>query len=348
MTNETSPCLFMEKEKQVVTQGSKQKMQLQNGDKEVSNMENLKNKKIIIKRGEKMKKTSSLKDTNILLLPDGRKFCYAEFGDPKGKPVILVHGSPGHRLFWKYFPEFPFLSGIRYIAIDRPGYGMSDFKKGIIFTDLADDIVALADSLKIDRFSIIGVSGGGPYTLACAWKIPERLDKVIVISTMGPLTPDVMKATGRTNRIVFKITKYVPWLMRLNMKMLSAMQNKNADKYLKRMSYKLSGSDKTAIMKKPVRNALMSMFGEATKNGSDGYAQDVINVSRPWPFDLSEIKKEVHVWQPEDDTSTPPAVARHLKSVIPKCRVHYVPNAGHLWMIEHLSTVLREVINVSG
>ncbi|GAG51082.1 unnamed protein product, partial [marine sediment metagenome] len=83
----------MEKEKQVVTQISEQKVQLQNGDKEASNMENLKNKKIIIKRGEKMKKTSSLKDTNILLLPDGRKFCYAEFGDPKGKPVILVHGS---------------------------------------------------------------------------------------------------------------------------------------------------------------------------------------------------------------------------------------------------------------
>ena len=206
----------------------------------------------------------------------------------------------------------------------------------------------MADSLKIDQFSIIGVSGGGPYTLACAWKIPERLDKVIVISTMGPLVPDVMKATGRTNRIVFQITKYAPWLMRLNMKMLSYMQNKNADRYLERMSYKLSGSDKIAIMKKPVRNALMSMFGEATQNGSDGYAQDGINVSRPWPFDLTEIKKEVHVWQPEDDTSTPPAVARHLKSVIPKCRVHYVPNAGHLWMIEHLCTVLREAINVPG
>ena len=90
----------------------------------------------------------------------------------------------------------------------------------------------MADSLKIDQFSIIGVSGGGPYTLACAWKIPERLDKVIVISTMGPLVPDVIKTTGRINRIVFQITKYAPWLMRLNMKMLSAMQNKNADKYL--------------------------------------------------------------------------------------------------------------------
>lgn len=288
--------------------------------------------------------TMTDKTNQTITLKDGRQLCYAEFGDPKGVPVMLIHGSPGHRLFWKYFPEFPFLSGMRFIAIDRPGYGMSDFKKDITFTDLADDIVALANSLKIDRFSIIGVSGGGPYTLACAWKIPERLDKVIVISTMGPLVPDVIKTTGRTNRIVFQITKYAPWLMRLNMKMLSAMQNKNADKYIRRMTYKLSGSDKIAIMKKPVRNALMSMFGEATQNGSDGYAQDVINVSRPWPFDLSEIKKEVHVWQPEDDTSTPPAVARHLKSVIPKCHIHYVPNAGHLWMIEHLCTVLREVI----
>lgn len=251
-------------------------------------------------------------------------------------------------LFWKHLPEFPFLSGIRYIAIDRPGYGMSDFKKGIIFTDLADDLVALADSLEINRFSIVGVSGGGPYTLACAWKIPERLNKVVVVSTIGPLVPEVMKATGRTNRTVYKITRYVPWLMRLNMKMLSYMQNKNADKYLERMSYKFSGSDKIAIMKKPVRNVLLNIMSESTRNGSDGLAQDIINQSGPWPFDLSEIKKEVHVWQPEDDTSTPPAVARHLKSVIPKCHVHYVPNAGHLWIFENLNTVLREVINVSG
>ena len=196
-----------------------------------------------------------IQEQKTLRLPDGRNLCYAEFGDPEGVPVMLIHGSPGHRLFWKHFPEFPFLSGMRFIAIDRPGYGMSDFKPGIIFTDLPDDIVALADSLEIDRLSIIGVSGGGPYTLACAWKIPERLNKVVVISTMGPLVPDVMEAISRTNRTVYQITKYAPWLMRLNIKLLSYMQNKNADKYIRRMAYKLSGSDKTAIMKKPVRDA---------------------------------------------------------------------------------------------
>ncbi len=295
-----------------------------------------------------MKNANSLKDTNILRLPDGRQLCYAEYGDPEGVPVMLIHGSPGYRLYWKHFPEFPFLSGVRLIAIDRPGYGMSDFKPGITFTDLPDDVIALADSLKIDRFSIVGVSGGGPYTLACAWKIPERLNNVAVISTICPLVPDVMEAISRTNRTVYKITKYAPWLMKLNMKLLSSMQRKNVDKYLERMTYKLSDSDKTAIMKKPVRDAIMSTMKEATINGSEGYAQDVINQSRPWPFDLSEIKKEVHVWQPEDDTSTPPAVARHLKNVIPKCRVHYIPNAGHFWHIEHLCTVLREVINVPG
>jgi len=54
---------------------------------------------------EKMKNASSLKDTNILRLPDGRQLCYAEYGDPEGVPVMLIHGSPGHRLFWKLFPN---------------------------------------------------------------------------------------------------------------------------------------------------------------------------------------------------------------------------------------------------
>jgi NADPH:quinone reductase-like Zn-dependent oxidoreductase len=80
----------MEKEKQVVTQRSEQKVQLQNGDKEVSIVENQKNKKIVIKRGEKMKNASSLKDTNILRLPDGRRLCYAESARLNQKDLVFM------------------------------------------------------------------------------------------------------------------------------------------------------------------------------------------------------------------------------------------------------------------
>ncbi len=74
-----------------------------------------------------MKKTSSLKDTNILLLPDGRRLGYAEYGDPDGKPVILLHGNPNSRLLYGLMPDCPFRPGLHLIAPDRPGYGLSDF-----------------------------------------------------------------------------------------------------------------------------------------------------------------------------------------------------------------------------
>jgi len=74
-----------------------------------------------------MKKTSSLKDTNILLLPDGRQLCYAEYGDPGGKPVILFHGNPNSRLLYELMHDCPFQPGIHLITPDHPGYGLLDF-----------------------------------------------------------------------------------------------------------------------------------------------------------------------------------------------------------------------------
>ncbi len=67
----------------------------------------------------------SPKDTNFLTLPDGRKLCYAEYGDPKGEPVILIHGNPNSRLLWGVTPGSPFLPGVRLIAPDRTGLALA-------------------------------------------------------------------------------------------------------------------------------------------------------------------------------------------------------------------------------
>jgi pimeloyl-ACP methyl ester carboxylesterase len=117
--------------------------------------------------------TTILQNDNILNLSDGRRISYAEYGDPDGQPVFLVHGTPGSRLYWKSFPGFPFRPDLHLIAPDRPGYGLSDWRPGRTITDWADDVAALADALGLHRFVMIGVSGGGPETLACAWKIPD-------------------------------------------------------------------------------------------------------------------------------------------------------------------------------
>lgn len=282
---------------------------------------------------------------NDLRLPDGRTLCYAEFGDEDGIPIMLFHGAPGYRLFWAALPEFPFPPGLRLIAPDRPGYGRSDFKPGMTLADWPDDVVALADALGLDQFAVVGVSGGGPGTLACAWKIPERLNYVAVLSSPGPPTESILGAMSRVNRNAYRVARRAPWLMRLNIRFLASLQRRNIDSYLDKMSGKLSAIDKAALSRPQVRDAVReAMSPAAVPHAAKGYAQDVINQARPWPFPLTGITIPVNVWQPEDDTSVPPVVGRYFGSELPDGRVHLIPEAGHLWHIEHFAPVLDAVL----
>jgi len=102
-----------------------------------------------------------LADTNVLRLPDGRRVGYAEYGDPDGLPVFALHGTPGSRFMFALTNEGAQERGLRLIAPERPGYGLSEFRHADSLGDIAADVVALADALGIGRCAIIGVSGGG-------------------------------------------------------------------------------------------------------------------------------------------------------------------------------------------
>ena len=105
-------------------------------------------------------------------------------------------------------------SSVRLIGIDRPGIGLSTFQAGRKILDWPDDVSEFADKLGIDRFCVQGISGGGPYALACAFKIPNRLISCCIISGMSPLYSDT-EGMNISNRFVFFIAKWFPWLLRL-------------------------------------------------------------------------------------------------------------------------------------
>jgi len=110
-------------------------------------------------------------------LEDGRTLGYAEYGAPDGRPVFVFHGFPGSRLTWSAFDPQDCAGelGLRVIAPERPGYGLSEFQRGRELLDWPEDVLALADPLGLERFAVLGLSGGGPYAAACAFKIPARL-----------------------------------------------------------------------------------------------------------------------------------------------------------------------------
>ena len=143
-----------------------------------------------------------------LELSDGRRLVYAEYGEFDGTPLLFFHGTPGSRRVARWADAAARRRGVRLIAPDRPGFGLSDPQPGRTLGDWPADVAELADALGLGRFAVAGVSGGGPYVAACAWRMPDRLTGAGIISGMGPLDdPTLAAALPRRYRAAFGLAR---------------------------------------------------------------------------------------------------------------------------------------------
>src|SRR5262249_11736586 len=134
-------------------------------------------------------------------LPDGRELGYAEWGDPDGAPVLYFHGTPASRLDPVCFPDAPAAAGVRLLSLDRPGMGLSTFQRRRRIADWPADVSAFADALGLERFGVAGWSGGGPYVLACAWRLADRLTGAALAAGVGRLDqPGAVKGLSGMDR----------------------------------------------------------------------------------------------------------------------------------------------------
>ncbi len=283
-----------------------------------------------------------LGDDNLLELSDGRRLGYAEYGDPEGYPVFLFHGNPGSRLSWGLIPGSPFLSGIHIIAPDRPGYGLTDFRKKAL-ENWPADVTELANHLGIDKFAVFGPSGGGPFALACAWKIPERLTAVGVFGSVGPNVPEATKGVIRSVRLLWKISNPLFGLIKLQMRIMASMAKRNPEKLsLKLRDMELSEWDKKIFDRPEMRSIFIKDFPEAYRQNGIGSAYDT-TIPGKWPIPLEQIKTKVHVWHAEPDVlvgNMPIYIAEKL----PNSELKVISNAGHLWILDHMKEVMETLV----
>lgn len=264
-------------------------------------------------------------------LSDGRALGYAEYGARSGWPVLFFHGYPGSRLDAALGAPAALDAGARLISIDRPGYGLSDFKPGRRISDWPADVLELAQALGLERFAVMGVSGGGPYAAACARFIPERLSAVAIVCGVGPFdAPDATRGMSRQNRILFAVGRYAPWLVGLAMRAMLRSVERDPDAMLKRMSSALPQVDRDVLARPEVRSALIAGMSEAGRQGVRGISQEAALYARPWGFDLAEIEIPVCLFQGEVDQNVPPGMGRHQASAIPNCRARFYPEEGHM------------------
>jgi pimeloyl-ACP methyl ester carboxylesterase len=282
-----------------------------------------------------------------ITLRDGRTLGYAEYGDPNGKPLLWFHGFPGCRLDGKLVEEAAGAAGVRVIAPDRPGMGLSTFQPARTFLDWPGAVRQLADSLGLERFAVAGISGGGPYATVCALKLADRLTAAGIISGVGPLRAKrATEGMSRQNRALFWLGRHTPLLPEGVMWLQSVMarQASKPERLLPHMRRSFAKVDRPYLDRPEIRDALLAEVKEAFRQGSRGAACELRLYSRKWGFRLRDITMPVYLWQGEADANVPPAMGRYLAAKIPGCRATFYPGEGHLMAIDRMPEILATLL----
>jgi len=282
-----------------------------------------------------------------LRLADGTDVGYAEAGDRDGYPVLHLHGSPSSR-FEVSFPAFREAVedlGIRLIAPDRPGMGLSTFRRFSIL-DYARLVGSFADALGLERFAVIGLSGGGKYACACAWVLSERVTRVALVSSTRSFDLPGAKATwSRQDRLLYNLADRVPWMIRL-MLAKAARDVRRDPKSLFSMLEKLGPADKEILALADLQQALGRNWTEAFRQGSRGPTHDLKLEARPWGVPLDKIHVPIEIWRGDDDSAVSPQQSRILADALPLARTHFVPGEGHFLLAgNYARDILQSVIN---
>jgi pimeloyl-ACP methyl ester carboxylesterase len=261
-----------------------------------------------------------LGDDHLLELVDGRTVGYATWGDPEGTPVFIGHGMPGSRLDRYAGLDDPqwVRRRVRFVGVDRPGYGYSDPWAEATLLDCAGDFVRVADHLGLECFWALGVSGGAAYVIALSALAPERVGRIAVVCGA-----DIGLDEGET-----------PEELAADVGEQARMLRENPEEWYAGLVAEVTEADRRVLERPEVRASAFETFQEAVRQGAVGWIDDVLRQERPWPFRLDEIGADVRFHHGEDDTLAPSQYAKELAERIPGSQLRLYPGEGHISILE--------------
>ncbi|BBC34613.1 hypothetical protein SGFS_059070 [Streptomyces graminofaciens] len=279
---------------------------------------------------------------------DGRRLAVEQRGDPEGRPVFLLHGTPGSRLGPAPREGVLYRMGIRLIAFDRPGYGDSDRASGRLVSAAAADVSHIADALGIGRFAVVGRSGGAPHALACAALLPDRTTRVGALVSLAPRNASGLDwFEGMTEANVREYVNASIGRNRvtatLGMRSMSIVADPAAS--VAEMKDGLPEADRWIVADPGIQDMLERNFAEGLRSSADGWVDDVMAFNTGWGFDVSRITTPVFLWHGEDDIFAPVQHTRWLGRNIPGARVEVEPGAAHFGALREMTRVLSWAVN---
>ena len=260
---------------------------------------------------------------------DGGSAAWCEWGDPDGRPVVFLHGTPGSRLFWPGAKAH--LERARVLTLDRPGYGRSTPRAIPTLAAVADMVGAIADECGFDRFPVVGFSGGGPFALACGAFLPERVSRVAMVSSWGPL--DELEAAFAS---LTPAERELVSTIRADPAGATALLWESgawyAESPLRFLETRHEAADEPILGDSTVRSNFGASNLEGARQGQAGLVADWIADALPWGFRLGDVSVPVDLWIGERDPGRAPIDVHELRCRLPSATVHADSEAGH-WLL---------------
>lgn len=233
------------------------------------------------------------------------------------------------------------------MAPDRPGMGKSPFVGDRCLLDWPESVLDLADNLGWNKFSVMGVSGGGPYALSCAAKIPDRLDRVIVCS--GVPHPDWLRQGMSAPKLLRKTLALFdkqPGLALITLRLARTAFRITPLFVMSKLALPLIPlPERTAVASANIRRILVGSVKEAFRAPALGLLQDIGLITADWGFTISQLKTGVQFWHGDQDNICPLSELEPLVNNLAHAKLTIVRGQGHFSLpITHATEVLRGVL----
>jgi pimeloyl-ACP methyl ester carboxylesterase len=262
-------------------------------------------------------------------LPDGRVIrAFDTSASAPDAPTVVWHPGSPHT----GEPIEPILTaarerGIRLITYARPGYGGSTPNPGRNVASAAEDVAAIADELEMDRFAVLGYSGGGPHALACAARMPGRVAAAAALACVAPFDGDDGWFDGM----------HAPAALR------AAVVSREARAAFAETDEFDPGQfvDTDWAALEGEWSTLGDDAQRAEADGPGGLIDDDVAFTRPWGFDLGDVRVPTLLVHGERDRVIPRSHAVRTLAALPEARLWMRLDEGHVAVLSVLPDALE-------
>ena len=282
-------------------------------------------------------------------LKDGRTIGYSETIHPDDSidetvPVLFFHGIPGSRLFIP--PAINKIRGLRWIVVERPGFGLSSPKR-MNFIDWASDVEEFILNVVKSNVSIVAYSAGGPWALAVGYHCPHLIHKLAIVSSISPHKPSSYQGMSFANKCAWFSVYAVPYLVRF---LTRRDGNRTLDQVFTDSTdsiYSFPTCDQLVISKSEIHLLFLKSEYELTSRGQfESIANEYSLWGKNWGFPVSDLKVKIQIWHGKEDNATTIGMGRYLASQI-NCPLVQVEDAGHFLIFDYLPSIIDWINDLS-